>query len=89
MKIQTFICLCTLLFFLSCEDHSNKDFEHTTAMKSVVVKSDTYFHYSNWYAFENNVFDADLNVNTLKANGDISNGSDDADKNNYHLNKHG
>ena len=67
MKIQTFICLCTLLFFLSCEDHSNKDFEHTTAMKSVVVKSDTYFHYSNWYAFENKVFDADLNISTLKA----------------------
>jgi len=89
MKIQTFICLCTLPFFLSCEDHSNKDFEHTTVMKSVVVKSDTYFHYSNWYAFENKVFDTDLNVSTLKANGDISIGADDADKNNYHLNKHG
>ncbi len=38
---------------------------------------DTFFHYSIWWAFVNKVFDGDLTVKDLKANGDVGLGSFD------------
>ncbi len=42
---------------------------------SAQSKTDTYFHYSIWWAFVNKVFDADLSVADMKKNGDTGLGS--------------
>lgn len=46
-----------------------------TTEDTPIAKNDTYYHYSIWWAFVNKVFDADLSVETLKANGDTGLGS--------------
>lgn len=43
--------------------------------KIAITKTDTYYHYSIWWAFVNKVFDADLSVAELKTKGDTGLGS--------------
>ena len=70
---------CLTISFYACENHEkhNRDTDESHTVHEEKVKHDTYFHYSIWHAFVNKVFDADLKVRTLKANGDIGLGSYD------------
>jgi len=79
MKYFTFILLSLPLFMNSCENRENphRDDDDLQQAAEVKAKPDTYFHYSIWHAFVNKVFDADLKVSELKANGDIGLGSFD------------
>ena len=63
-----------LLATASCKQEGimEKKEEKTEA---TVLKNDTYYHYSIWWAFVNKVFDADLSVAELKKNGDTGLGS--------------
>jgi acetolactate decarboxylase len=70
------LCLISVLFY-ACENHEKTDNDDNPIAAKIESKPDTYFHYSIWHAFVNKVFDADLKVSTLKANGDIGLGSFD------------
>jgi acetolactate decarboxylase len=70
------LCLISVLFY-ACENHEKTDNDDNHIAAKIESKPDTYFHYSIWHAFVNKVFDADLKVSTLKANGDIGLGSFD------------
>lgn len=77
MKYYAIIIFALLFSFSSCENHEKHkhDSDENHFLHEEPVKPDTYFHYSIWHAFVNKVFDADLKVSTLKANGDIGLGS--------------
>ena len=79
MKNLTFIVLFAITFLYSCtqEKKPDHDSDGTSANVQEMEKPDKFFHYSIWHAFVNKVFDADLKVSTLKANGDIGLGSFD------------
>jgi len=79
MRKFTFIAAILALFFYSCQNHEKheRDDDPNHFVEQEEAKPDTYFHYSIWHAFVNKVFDADLKVSTLKANGDIGLGSFD------------
>ena len=51
--------------------------EQKLTPRQTAAKKDTFYHYSIWWAFVNKVFDGDLKVLDLKANGDIGLGSFD------------
>lgn len=79
MKKLTFIITAFTLIFYSCENHEkhDNDSDENHFVHEEQAKPDTYFHYSIWHAFVNKVFDADLKISELKANGDIGLGSFD------------
>ena len=74
MKKLFFICIVLAGFLYSCTSH-DPDAKQSTHKEE--IKPDTYFQYSIWWAFVNRVFDGDLKVSTMKANGDIGLGSFD------------
>ncbi len=77
IKTLTTLILLAILVF-SCENREEKSNDQDDSNSTTLVeKPDTFFHYSIWHAFVNKVFDADLKVSTLKANGDIGLGSFD------------
>ena len=62
--------------FLACSQPKPAE-QAGTSQAVPVQKSDTYYHYSIWWAFVNKVFDADLTVGELKKHGDVGLGSYD------------
>jgi acetolactate decarboxylase len=72
-SLKLLICSC-LVLITSCKE-SEKGISTLNERETQTVKSDTYYHYSIWWAFVNRVFDANLSVKTMKENGDVGLGS--------------
>lgn len=65
-----------LMLLIATNCGQKQDQNKTVAVeKTAITKSDTYYHYSIWWAFVNKVFDADLSVAELKTKGDTGLGS--------------
>lgn len=65
-----------LMLLVATNCGQKQDQNKTVAVeKTAITKSDTYYHYSIWWAFVNKVFDADLSVAELKTKGDTGLGS--------------
>lgn len=77
MRKLTLISICTLYFFISCEQQKEKDSSGMIAFQEESTKPDTYYQYSIWWAFVNKVFDGDLTVGELKTKGNVGLGSFD------------
>lgn len=71
------ILIALSLALYSCKNDTKQENTFVEKEEVAEVRPDTYFHYSIWWAFVNKVFDGDLKVSTLKANGDIGLGSFD------------
>ncbi len=70
MKRSAYIlAILLLILFASCQKGS------PVTSTAALIKNDTYFHYSIWWAFVNKVFDADLSVAEVKKRGDVGLGS--------------
>ena len=75
IKLTFILTFFTIIFFSCNTQQPDKDVQQNE--QTIEVRNDTYFHYSIWHAFVNKVFEADLKVSELKANGDIGLGSFD------------
>lgn len=64
-----------LMLLIATNCGQKQDHKPITVEKTTITKSDTYYHYSIWWAFVNKVFDADLSVAELKTKGDTGLGS--------------
>lgn len=69
MNKATLHLILSLVIFSSCQNSP------AVTQGDQPLKTDTYFHYSIWWAFVNKVFDADLKVSDLKKRGDTGLGS--------------
>jgi len=73
------ITLSTVFILMSCQQAKKISTTEIEEEKEVIAeeKSDTFYHYSVWYAFVNKIFDGNLTAKELKTKGDIGLGSYD------------
>jgi len=71
------IVFIVMLLINSCKESNTKviDDNSTIIVEEKKEKSDTFYHYSIWWAFVNKIFEGDIDAKELKTKGDIALGS--------------